>query len=162
MLTPICRPAIEGPTPLALVDATTQGSGKTLLTEIASLIATGRAGALFTAPREPEEWRKQLTAILREGSTMVVIDNVKYRLDSAELCKALTAENYGDRILGQSSTVTLPVRCAWVTNGNNIQLGGDMPKAMLLDSHRSANIEAVSEDGLSSQTPEKVRRAAPR
>jgi hypothetical protein len=66
MLTPVCRPAIKGPTPLALFDATTQGTGKTLLAEVVSLIVSGREGALFSAPREAEEWRKQLTSVLRE------------------------------------------------------------------------------------------------
>ena len=128
MLTPVCRPAIKGPTPLALYDATTQGTGKTLLSEVVSLITSGREGALFSAPRDAEEWRKQLTSVLREGSTVVVIDNVNYRLDSGDLCKALTETTHGDRILGQSQTLNLPVRCAWIVTGNNIQLGGDMPR----------------------------------
>jgi hypothetical protein len=128
MLTPVCRPAIKGPTPLALYDATTQGTGKTLLSEVVSLITSGREGALFSAPRDAEEWRKQLTSVLREGSTVVVIDNVNYRLDSGDLCKALTETTHGDRILGQSQTLNLPVRCAWIATGNNIQLGGDMPR----------------------------------
>jgi hypothetical protein len=128
MLTPVCRPAIRGPTPLALYDATTQGTGKTLLTEVVSLITSGREGALFSAPRDAEEWRKQLTSVLREGSAVVVIDNVTHRLDSADLCKALTETTHCDRILGQSQTLTLPVRCAWIATGNNIQLGGDMAR----------------------------------
>ena len=128
MLTPVCRPAIKGPTPLALYDATTQGTGKTLLSEVVSLITSGREGALFSAPRDAEEWRKQLTSVLREGSTVVVIDNVNYRLDSGDLCKALTETTHGDRILGQTQTINLPVRCAWIVTGNNIQLGGDMPR----------------------------------
>ncbi len=126
MLTPVCRPAIKGPTPLGLFDATTQGTGKTLLSEVVSLIVSGREGALFSAPREAEEWRKQLTSVLREGSTIVIIDNVNYRLDSADLCKALTETIHGDRILGQSQTINLPVRCTWIATGNNLQLGGDM------------------------------------
>lgn len=128
MLTPVCRPAINGPTPLALLDATTQGTGKTLLSEVVSLIVSGREGALFSAPRDAEEWRKQLTSVLREGSPIVIVDNVKYRLDSDALCKALTETIHGDRILGQSRTINLPVRCTWIATGNNIQLGGDMPR----------------------------------
>lgn len=128
MLTPVCRPAIKGPTPLALFDATTQGTGKTLLSEVVSLIVSGREGALFSAPREPEEWRKQLTSVLREGSSIVIIDNVNHRLNSADLCKALTETIHGDRILGQSQTIILPVRCTWIATGNNLQLGGDMPR----------------------------------
>jgi hypothetical protein len=128
ILTPVCRPAIKGPTPLALFDATTLGTGKTLLSEVVSLLTGGREGALFSAPRDAEEWRKQLTSVLREGSAVVVIDNVTQRLDSGDLCKALTETTHGDRILGQSQTLNLPVRCAWIATGNNIQLGGDMPR----------------------------------
>src|SRR3974377_629194 len=128
MLTPVCRPAIKGPAPLALYDATTQGTGKTLLSEVVSLITSGRECALFSAPRDAEEWRRLLTSVLREGSAVVVIDNLSYRLDSGDLCKALTETTHGDRILGKSQTLNLPVRCAWIATGNNIQLGGDMPR----------------------------------
>jgi hypothetical protein len=128
MLTPICRPAIRGATPLALFDATTQGTGKSLLSEVVTLIVTGREGALFSAPRTDEEWRKQLTSVLLDGPDIVIIDNVNYRLASAELCKALTETIHGDRILGLSQTVRLPVRCTWFATGNNIQVGGDMPR----------------------------------
>jgi hypothetical protein len=128
MLTPICRPAISGPTPLALYDATAMGTGKTLLSEVGSIIATGREGALFSAPNDADEWRKKLTSVLKEGATVVVIDNVNHRLDSGELCMALTAKYYADRILGTNTTITLPVQCSWIATGNNIQLGGDMPR----------------------------------
>jgi hypothetical protein len=128
LLTPVCRPAIKGRTPLALYDATTQGTGKTLLAEVVSLIVSGREGALFSAPRDEEEFRKQLTAVLREGTAVVVIDNVIYKLDSGALCKALTETTHGDRILGLSEAINLPVRCTWIATGNNIQLGGDMPR----------------------------------
>jgi hypothetical protein len=128
MMTPVVRPAIPGPTPAALFDATTQGTGKTLLSESVSIIVSGREAAMFSAPRDAEEWRKALTSVLREGSAVVVIDNVNYRLDNADFCKALTETTHGDRVLGKSETVNLPVRCAWICTGNNIQLGGDMPR----------------------------------
>ncbi len=127
-LTPVCRPAITGPTPLALFDATNQGTGKTLLAEVVSIIATGRAGALSSAPKDIDEWRKQLTSVLRNGAPVVVIDNVMQRLTSGELCKVLTESFHTDRILGQSEMLLLPVRCSWIATGNNIQLGGDMPR----------------------------------
>ncbi|MGA3100146.1 MAG: hypothetical protein ABSF25_27145, partial [Bryobacteraceae bacterium] len=128
MLTPVVRPATKGPTPLALFDATTQGTGKTLLSEVISIITSGREAPMFSAPRDTEEWRKALTSVLREGSAVVVIDNVSYRLDNGDFCKALTETAHGDRVLGKSETVNLPVRCAWIATGNNIQLGGDMPR----------------------------------
>lgn len=41
MLTPVVRPAIDSPTPLALYDAPQAGTGKTLLAEVVATIATG-------------------------------------------------------------------------------------------------------------------------
>ena len=128
MLTPVVRPATKGPTPLALFDATTQGTGKSLLSEVVSIITIGREAPMFSAARDAEEWRKVLTSVLREGSAVVVIDNVTYRLDNGDFCKALTETTHGDRVLGKSETVNFPVRCAWIATGNNIQLGGDMPR----------------------------------
>lgn len=84
---------------------------------------------MFSAPGgKSEEWRKALTAILLEGPSIVVIDNVSSRLDNADLCKALTETTHGDRVLGKSETVNVRVRCAWIATGNNIQVGGDMPR----------------------------------
>jgi hypothetical protein len=130
MVTPICRPAIDGPTPLEIIDATDAGSGKTLLTEIISIAATGRPGSLFSAPAEEEEWRKALTSIVLQGCPVVVIDNVTRRLDSAALCKVLTLTEtvHGDRLLGTNQTASAPVLSCWLATGNNIQLGGDMPR----------------------------------
>jgi hypothetical protein len=95
---------------------------------VVSLIVSGRESALFSAPREQEEWRKQITSVLCDGPPVVVIDNVTCRLDAGDLCKVLTETTHGDRILGKTQTITLPVRCAWIATGNNIQLGGDMPR----------------------------------
>jgi hypothetical protein len=68
ILTLVVRLTIKGATPLALFEATTQGTGKTLLSEVVSLISTGREAPMFSAPRDAEEWRKVLTSVLLEGS----------------------------------------------------------------------------------------------
>jgi hypothetical protein len=128
LLTIVCRPALAGPIPLALFDAPAAGTGKSLLAEVISLIATGRQPTLFSAPLENEEWRKQLTAALLDGPSLIVFDNVMHRLESGELATALTARIYGDRLLGKSRMLSLPVECAWIATGNNIQLGGDLPR----------------------------------
>lgn len=128
MLNQLVRTALEGPTPLGIVDAPASGTGKTLLTEAISIIATGRAATLFSAPKDEEEARKQVTSYLREGVSVIVIDNVREKLESAQLAKALTAVTWADRILGQSQTVLLPVRCTWLCTGNNVCVGGDLPR----------------------------------
>ena len=128
IMTSVCRHIITGPVPLALFDATTQGTGKTLLAEVIAIILTGRAAELMSAPAEPEEWRKQLTSILIEAPPLVVIDNVMTTVNWGDLAKVITGEMHRDRLLGKSQTVSVPVRCSWIATGNNLQLGGDMAR----------------------------------
>jgi hypothetical protein len=64
MLTPVVKPAINAPTPIALLDAPAAGSGKSLLADVVSIIATGSEGQMFSAPRDEDEWRKQITTAL--------------------------------------------------------------------------------------------------
>ena len=125
MLTPVLRPAISGATPLALLDAPQAGTGKSLLAELVSVIATGRRAAMLSAVRDEDEWRKQLTTVLLGGSTIVVIDNVEAPLEAPSLAKAVTADTWSDRLLGRNTEVVLPVRCVWVATGNNLAVRGD-------------------------------------
>jgi hypothetical protein len=128
MLTPVCRPAIDGSTPLQLLDATAPASGKTLLSEVDSIVTTGRPGSLFSAPKEKAEWDKQLTTVLWRGSPVVVMDNVSGRLESEDLCRALTGQTYAARIMKTQEQIDLPVYCSWVATGNNIQVDSDMAR----------------------------------
>lgn len=130
LLTPIVRRAIAGNVPLALVDAPQAGTGKSLLAEVVALIHTGSDGSMQPAPArgDESEWRKMLGAVLSNGSALTIFDNVDHRLQSASLALAITASMWTDRILGESRTVTLPVRCTWIATGNNLQLGGDLTR----------------------------------
>jgi 5S rRNA maturation endonuclease (ribonuclease M5) len=128
MMTAVCRQIIGGPVPMALFDATTQGTGKTLLAEIIALLLTGRPADLISPPSDPDEWRKQLTSILIEAPPMVIIDNVTATVDWPYVAKVVTGEMHQDRILGKSKTISVPVRCSWIVTGNNLQLAGDMPR----------------------------------
>src|SRR6266566_6784532 len=128
LLTPIIRQAINGHVPLALVDATRPGTGKSLLAELVALIATGRKAAMMGAPYDDDEWRKRIAATLSDGATIIVIDNVRSRLQSAALDLALTSHTVQERILGQSKNGVYAQRATWMATGNNIQLGGDMPR----------------------------------
>jgi hypothetical protein len=128
LLTPVVRPAIKGPVPLALLDAPQQGTGKSLLASVIGLVATGRATAMLAAPDTDEEWRKRITAILHSGASVITIDNVDGQLRAASLANALTAEVWKDRILGRSEAIELPQLATWLATGNNIRLGGDLQR----------------------------------
>jgi hypothetical protein len=127
-LTPIVRPAIDAPCPMALFDAPQAGTGKSLLADSISIIATGRAGEMFSVPRDEDEVRKQITTILLSGAPVVVLDNVTRRLDNADYCKVLTETQHGDRVFRTHQKLVLPAKTVWMATGNNIQLGGDMPR----------------------------------
>jgi hypothetical protein len=128
MLTPLVRQAVNGPVPLALIDKPQAGTGGSLLAETIAVISSGHTAEMLGAPRDEEEWRKQITAKLSTGATMITVDNVEGALYAPSLARALTARTWTDRVLGRSETVTVTQRATWVATGNNIQLRGDLPR----------------------------------
>ena len=126
-LTPVIRAAIEGPVPLACIDAPAPGTGKSLLAEVISIVATGRA-EFSTAPDTDDEWRKRITSLLLSGSTILAFDNVPSHLRSDPLAAAITADWWSDRLLGQSVTIRARQRATWIATGNNLAVGGDLPR----------------------------------
>jgi len=129
MLTPVMRPAIASPAPLALIDAPQAGTGKSLLSEVVSIIATGREAAVITAPTTDDEWQKRITSLLLTGATVISVDNVELPLNAPSLAAALTATTWTDRRLGRNDDVlVMPQRATWLATGNNLRLRGDLPR----------------------------------
>jgi hypothetical protein len=128
LFTPILRAAIKRHVPLALLDAPKPGSGKGLFADVVSLIATGGCTAILTAPDNDEEWDKRITAMLMQGRSIICIDNIASRLQSAKLDAVLTADIHEGRILGQSTMIKVPNRATWLATGNNIKIGGDLAR----------------------------------
>jgi transcriptional regulator with XRE-family HTH domain len=128
MLNPFVRPLIWGATPLHVIDASTPGTGKTLLADIASMPFIPSGPTIMTAGRDDDEWRKRITAKLISAPSHILIDNVKLKLTSGDLSAALTAYEWEDRILGQSATIRLPVKCTWIATGNNLELSDEIAR----------------------------------
>lgn len=128
LLTPILRTMIDGPVPLCIIDKPQAGIGASLLAEVISVIATGRRAAMLSAQKDDEGWRKAIFSLLLQGQTMVTIDNIEGTLLAPSLAGALTAADFQDRILGRSEMLTLSNRASWLATGNNIKLGGDLPR----------------------------------
>jgi hypothetical protein len=128
MLTPIVRPAVEGCAPLGLFDAPQAGTGKSLLCDVVAIVATGQAGQMFKAPKDEDEWRKVITTALMSGTTVVIFDNVTRPLESGDLCSLLTSTTWADRAMKTHNKIALPVKATFLASGNNVRLGGDMPR----------------------------------
>jgi hypothetical protein len=108
------RQMIDGPTPLHLIDAPIEGSGKGLLILTIALVALGADPSVMSEGSSDEEWRKRITAILLEAKSLILLDNLNRTLDSGALAAVLTCNVWRDRILGVSKTATVPNRwCGW-------------------------------------------------
>ena len=126
LLLPLVRPMIDGPTPLHLIDAPTEGTGKTLLASVLGAVTLGRAPHPVTEGQCDEEWRKRITAMLVEGTAFVLIDNLARAVDSAALASVLTTADWSDRVLGVTKMARVPNRAVWVATGNNPALSKEL------------------------------------
>ncbi len=127
-LLPYARDLIDGPTPNHLIEAPSAGSGKGLLAEVLLSPAVGRHIGVVVEARDDDEWRKRLTACFREGRSVILLDNVTRPLNSGVLAAALTTLTWDDRLLGKNETVSLPVRCVWLTAANNPVLSTEIAR----------------------------------
>jgi len=132
------RPMVSGPTPLHLIEKPTPGTGATLMVDAISVVATGAGASVMVEGRDDEEWRKRLTAKLRQIPSVLLIDNLRRRLDSSAVAAALTAPYWEDRVLGKTEMTRFPIRCTWIATGNNPQVSGEMARRIVrirLDAH---------------------------
>ncbi len=102
LLLPFVRSMIEGATPLHMIEKPTPGTGATLMVDAISVITAGTNASVMVEGRDDEEWRKRLTAKLRQIPSMLLIDNLRQRLDSSAVAAALTAPYWEDRVLGKT------------------------------------------------------------
>lgn len=124
----VLRPIILGPVPLALIDKPQAGTGASLVAEVVGEIVTGRSASMTPAPEDDAAWRKMITSSIAKGRIVAIIDNVESKLYTPSLAVVLTCTVWEDRLLGKNEMVTLPNRNVWIATGNNIQLGGDLPR----------------------------------
>jgi hypothetical protein len=122
------RDMIPDPTPLHLFEAPVPGSGKGLCAAAVLRPSCGRNIGAIAQCADEAEWRKSITTLLMSGHAAVQIDNLSQPLASGALSAALTLNEWTDRLLGVNQKVTVPVRCVWVTTGNNPTLSTEMAR----------------------------------
>ncbi|MFJ8027424.1 bifunctional DNA primase/polymerase [Streptomyces sp. NPDC096311] len=125
LLSPIIRPYVPGPTPLVVITGTSQASGKTLLKDV-----FGRLYGLAETPwaENDAELRKAITAKMWDcGDPIIAMDNLPngHIIKSPILSSLVTSATWSDRLLGSTSSVTMPNDRLWVLTGNNLRTGGD-------------------------------------
>ena len=118
--------------PLHAFDAPIAGSGKSMIVDIAAILATGETAPVFAQGPNLEEFEKRLSVQLMAGRQIIAIDNINNELDGDLLNQSLTQLRIDVRILGLSKKVT--ARCSTVTTatGNNLRLVGDLTRRALI------------------------------
>lgn len=108
-------------------------SGKTTLAQLLSYSIYNRPVAATGWSDNDEELGKHLLAILREGHSCVLFDNIKKdaAIRSNELAKAMTSGTYSRRKLGSNETEEVPSSVLWLFTGNNIVFKGDFATRIL-------------------------------
>jgi putative DNA primase/helicase len=131
LITPLVRAACDV-VPGHGFTAPKQGSGKSLLVDTASAIATGERAYAILAHRKPEEQDKQLTGALLEGRQIIALDNLTGEIESAVLAQATEREHISVRPLGTSQTVRVLNGFNVYLTGNNITVAGDNTRRLLV------------------------------
>ncbi|MFB7353464.1 hypothetical protein [Streptomyces gardneri] len=132
LFTPLLRFYAGGLVPLFYITADNPGSGKSYLLK---LVGTLFGYAPMPWPKDnEEEIRKQITAILHSSAEpLILIDNVPEGtlVKSPQLASLLTYEEWSDRPLGFTRMVRMDNNRIWGMTGNNISMGGDMPRRVV-------------------------------
>ena len=120
--------------PLIAFTSPAAGTGKSLLVDMMSVLATGRLVPVLSQGRNEEEFEKRLGASLLAGDACISIDNCEAPLSGALLCQALTQGELNIRLLGYSRNVGTATNATIFATGNNLVIVGDLTRRCLLGS----------------------------
>lgn len=131
LLTAPLRPSMQG-APLHAFRAHTPGTGKSYLSDLPSMLATGRPAPVISSGWNVEELEKRLGSVVLAGRPICVIDNVNGELGGDFLCQVTERTMVEPRILGQSKSPEMPCGTFFMANGNNLVIKGDMTRRTVL------------------------------
>jgi putative DNA primase/helicase len=120
--------------PLHAFHATTAGSGKSYLADVASAIVSGRPCSVISISPRPEETESRLVGCLLAGFPLISLDNVNQELGGDLLSQAIERPTVRVRRLGASDIFEIDSRATIFATGNGIRLRGDMTRRALLAS----------------------------
>jgi hypothetical protein len=107
-------------------------TGKSLLVDVVSILATGRAMPVKSQGRNEEEFEKRLGGSLLAADLCISIDNCSRPLSGDMLCQALTQDEVDVRVLGHNRNIKTATIATIFANGNNLVVEGDLTGRSLL------------------------------
>lgn len=118
----------------AAISAVQAKTGKTTAIRMICAAVLGDSPPARAWPEDETERQKALLAIAMEGVPAIVFDNVAEfaKLNSTQLCMALTSGTVGGRILGTSRSATPDSRFVPIFTGNSIRPVGDLASRCLV------------------------------
>lgn len=128
LLTPIVRPALDDNTPLHLVLAPVERTGKSkLIEQVMGGVITGQKTPSVQLTESEEEQDKRILALLMRGDSLIHLDNLS-DLDSSVIASLLTSRTYQGRRLGASQMLDLENNLTVAGSGNNVRASGEIAK----------------------------------
>jgi putative DNA primase/helicase len=126
--------------PLFAIRATTAGTGKSYLVDLASAVSTGRLCPVISAGKDEVETEKRLGGLLLEGFPILSLDNVNGELGGDFICQAVERPLVRVRRLGVSDITEIESRATMYATGNGLRIQGDLVRRTLLCT-LDANVE---------------------
>ncbi len=126
--------------PIFGISSPTPGTGKSLLSDIVSIICTGRPAAVMSVGDDWAELEKRLGAVLIAGDALINLDNISIPLKSDLLCSIATQLWVLIRVLGVSKRTKVTTRSLIIVTGNNLVVRGDLIRRFV-----SINLDARCE-----------------
>jgi hypothetical protein len=131
MLTAMIRAWLPKAPGFAL-DSPMAATGKTKLAGGVGVLMTNKEPPAMSQGKDNEETEKRLSAALRAGDGILLMDNVDRAVGGDFLCSMLTSEMVAPRILGLSENVRLPSNVLLCITGNNTVIDGDAAQRFLI------------------------------
>jgi hypothetical protein len=126
-LTAIARPRLRT-APLHGFDGPVAGSGKSMLVDIACIVATGHEAGVTAQGETREEAEKRISTLLLRGDPIIALDNCEGPLEGVVFNQALTQPYANLRILGQSKAIRVPCASLFTATGCNLVIKGDLTR----------------------------------
>lgn len=156
LLTSLVRHTVDN-APLFLFNSPKMGSGKGLLIDMISQLATGIQPSVMSQSSDQNEDRKRLMSLLIEGDNVICIDNIERHFESDCLCSILTMPVFKDRLLGKSKMVSASTKATFLATGNNVTVVGDLTRRVL-PCNIDPKVEKPNERHFNNHFPSYIRK----